>query len=51
VFNKDVQDSEARLRNKPLPPEIRASIHRAMTNWGLIPKEENTEKIVSNGLK
>ncbi len=52
VFNKDVQESEAQLRNKPLPPEIRASIHRAMTNWGLIPKEENEEeKIVSNGLK
>ncbi len=51
VFNKDVQDSEAQLRNRPLPPEIRESIHRAMTNWGLIPREENNEKIVSNGLK
>jgi len=52
VFNKDVQETDEQRRNKPLPPEIRASIHRAMTNWGLIPKEENNEeKMVSNGLK
>jgi hypothetical protein len=39
IFERHIGTLEIEKRNKPLPPELKAQMIKAFTNWGIIPKE------------
>lgn len=39
IFERHIGTLEIEKRNKPLPPELKAQMLKAFTNWGIIPKE------------
>lgn len=39
IFERHIGTLEIEKRSKPLPPELKAQMIKAFTNWGIIPKE------------
>ncbi len=39
IFERHIGTLEIEKRNKPLPPELKAQMLKAFTNWGIIPRE------------
>ncbi len=39
IFERHIGTLEIEKRNKPLPPELKAQMLKAFTNWGIIPRD------------